>query len=557
MADSNRSDSRVMVVNPGRPIVRETFRFSSWIGAPHAQPPLMQEVVQLIMKWVQEKHHEPLPEIALNGGTCEESESSSQFAIMHYGDAWALRLRQPDTPYRETPAVPGRLWTTHIALKRSEPGLRLGVIVECSSQPYANPAAAHTRPRIIIDLADRFGLTDDIQLVRTPTWINNEQELNMLHEWMLHPERRKSIVVATGLDEDQQELSINGFSVDIDDFAQRLYCLAHLVALPGPLARQWSERVGKDWGVFRGGVREYRPGVDFESQEPYEHPLMIAARIRQWRWGHDEGPTAFTRFVTERCIEASLSRIETEGLMFYSQLRVEASRMAPGAPESTEEQLNLTQEQLHATEQRLKEVTELADRAMDDELMHRREVERLRDEVFRLRQRNDVLQAAIEQGALPDPAPVPRPDAYEEIAEWCRNQWTGRMVLHPRAIRGLKTARYQRIGLVIDALDLLASHFCDMGRGIPGAKEKFDARCQELGVELERSMTPSRRGEVESDYEVVFPPNIGRPRVLEWHLKKGVSRDPAECLRLYFFYDDETQQVVVGWLPSHLATRAT
>ncbi len=40
-------------------------------------------------------------------------------------------------------------------------------------------------------------------------------------------------------------------------------------------------------------------------------------------------------------------------------------------------------------------------------------------------------------------------------------------------------------------------------------------------------------------------------------LKKGISREARYCFRLYFCYDEETQQVVVGWLPSHLDTRAT
>ena len=50
----------------------------------------------------------------------------------------------------------------------------------------------------------------------------------------------------------------------------------------------------------------------------------------------------------------------------------------------------------------------------------------------------------------------------------------------------------------------------------------------------------------------------GEKRVLAWHLKNGGNtRDPERCLRIYYFWDDETQQVVVGSLPGHLKTRAT
>ena len=49
----------------------------------------------------------------------------------------------------------------------------------------------------------------------------------------------------------------------------------------------------------------------------------------------------------------------------------------------------------------------------------------------------------------------------------------------------------------------------------------------------------------------------GRRCELDRHLKGRNSRDPRLGFRLYFFWDDDTEQVVVGWLPNHLETRAT
>lgn len=49
----------------------------------------------------------------------------------------------------------------------------------------------------------------------------------------------------------------------------------------------------------------------------------------------------------------------------------------------------------------------------------------------------------------------------------------------------------------------------------------------------------------------------GRPRMLDRHLKKGTSKDQRHCFRLYFLWDEDSQQAVVGWLPSHLDTRQT
>ena len=38
------------------------------------------------------------------------------------------------------------------------------------------------------------------------------------------------------------------------------------------------------------------------------------------------------------------------------------------------------------------------------------------------------------------------------------------------------------------------------------------------------------------------------------HLCKGNARDPRFCMRIYFFYDENTQKVIVGHMPSHLPT---
>jgi len=66
-----------------------------------------------------------------------------------------------------------------------------------------------------------------------------------------------------------------------------------------------------------------------------------------------------------------------------------------------------------------------------------------------------------------------------------------------------------------------------------------------------------RAGEQGKTYFVRFPTHTDTPRFLEFHLRKGATKDVRYCLAIYFFWDEDTQQVIVGWLPSHLETRAT
>ena len=42
-----------------------------------------------------------------------------------------------------------------------------------------------------------------------------------------------------------------------------------------------------------------------------------------------------------------------------------------------------------------------------------------------------------------------------------------------------------------------------------------------------------------------------------WHIKNGGTRDPRRCLRIYYFWDATTQQVVIADMPAHRVTEAT
>ncbi|MDM7459966.1 MAG: hypothetical protein P3W94_011615, partial [Paracoccus sp. (in: a-proteobacteria)] len=44
----------------------------------------------------------------------------------------------------------------------------------------------------------------------------------------------------------------------------------------------------------------------------------------------------------------------------------------------------------------------------------------------------------------------------------------------------------------------------------------------------------------------------------EWHIKNGGNtRDPQRCLRVYYCFDQQTQQIIVADMPAHRRTGAT
>jgi hypothetical protein len=120
-------------------------------------------------------------------------------------------------------------------------------------------------------------------------------------------------------------------------------------------------------------------------------------------------------------------------------------------------------------------------------------------------------------------------------------------------VRAAKKSDFEDVGLVYRALLLLRDYYVPMKRqGGLDRKQAYDQKCQRLGIEESRSFAGERYGEEGEAYFIQYD---GRRRALDLHLKGSNSREPRFGFRLYYFWDDVSQQVVVGWLPTHLPTR--
>ena len=110
--------------------------------------------------------------------------------------------------------------------------------------------------------------------------------------------------------------------------------------------------------------------------------------------------------------------------------------------------------------------------------------------------------------------------------------------------------------LVYQCLNLLATSYYEYRLGMID-REEFNTQCRQVDAGLDESaaITDVRAGLEGKEYQVTYQ---GKSRKLERHLRKGGGgKDPRNQLRIYFFWDDEKQLVVIGYLPGHLDTRAT
>lgn len=150
----------------------------------------------------------------------------------------------------------------------------------------------------------------------------------------------------------------------------------------------------------------------------------------------------------------------------------------------------------------------------------------------------------------------PIPDTYAEMGTWVQQYLAGRLFLLGRAKRELKTAAFEDVALVYRSLLLLAFEYRDMRMGFTD-DSAFKSKLLEHGLECSGSIDPMRAGLEGDTYFVNYPPGSPQKEFLKFHLCKGASRDPRYCLRIYFFWDEETETVVVGSLPAHLDNQLT
>jgi hypothetical protein len=148
------------------------------------------------------------------------------------------------------------------------------------------------------------------------------------------------------------------------------------------------------------------------------------------------------------------------------------------------------------------------------------------------------------------------PNTLMEVKSWADRHLAGRLLLTSKAVRAAKGSVFAEPEVAYKALLLLADEYRSMRiQGDEESRSRFNAGLRGLGLRNERTGDETRLREQGDEFLVNWD---GREQLLEWHLKNGGNtRDPRRCFRLYYFWDDERQIVVVGSFPAHLETRST
>lgn len=506
-----------------------------------------------ILRWIAKRAGRPLPTTAWEGEAFDLDDVGAQRASAVSLDSppfWAARLDDADK------VVPQRTWATEVALGVSSAaevlfGCRLQCVTRGDYQPIVRSI-----PGIVRQVIESVGGRIDGRASLAKPWrVTSDSDVEELTRFLLDPARRLPVLVASEGDKER----VRDLVVSADALSSKTLGAAHVVVLSAHASYGLTDCVGKEFSVFHGAVRTYNPGFHPEQDEPADHPLALRARIENWAGG---GPGAFLEFLVSQVLRNSVRGPTLEqDLPSFSTVKELALRRRRGraqhAGASEKELFEMALEEVEGLTRKLGEQRETyvgllntAEGERDEAIAEAKDA---KAEVNRLRARIDHLAQALQEKGHEEEIRIP--DSLEELDIWASQFLAGSVVILNRAIRAAKKSKFSDPGLVYRALLLFRDYYAPMRRnGGLNLRNDYHRSLQELGLEDAPSFGGARAAEEGDSYFVRFG---GRRCELDRHLKGSNARDERFGFRVYFFWDEDSEQVVVGWLPSHLPTRAS
>ncbi len=521
-------------------------------GDGQTQESAFHEARTVALEWAGRRFPEKISQDAWEGKSFVERQQEFRLegVSIDPDGLWTVRLEHPDRH------VAQRTWSFDMALrqKKTEKTLRLALRLQCVSPDGFMEPAPHSRPGVVPALAERFTLQDLLPFTGEPWLAQSESDLDWLLKFLENPRRNIPVYLLTQRD----RYDANDYVINANDLAERVRYEAHVVTMPWNLGFQWTDLVGKPWSAFNGAVRTFRPGLDRDENAVADHPRILAERIAGFYFAGRQGPDAFVDMLERESFRyATAKRVDTHGCLFLEEARPRQAEVARTEARGTEDWRGLFESEIQALNGQVEKMREELHEWQTLAEQFEQERNRYFEENRKLSALADTFRQALEGTGKSTDLHVPIPTDYADIEEWTGQHLSGRLELHPRTRRSLKNAAYGDAQLVYRALLLLAREYRDMRLGRPNGKDAFEKRLGELSLRYSGSITKSRAGEEGDAYYVNYPLHRPEKRFLEFHLRKGSGHDERSSLAVYFFWDDETKQVVVGWLPGHLKNRMT
>ncbi len=573
-----------------RSITLPTYQLRAAVYAP-ALPAdrQMEAAVRITLRWVSEKlpmevcglEEMPNPfRLEVDPGTFVETVWKASTKI------WAMRLVHPDTGDVRAP-VAGRTFTTHVSFMERSGAVEVAVQTLCTQPTGAARDVDVVRPALVSRLAKELGLRDVLPLDGKPVACSRDEDATDLRALLRNPHRSLPVVVFRSVpppcppppcppSECREEAVVPVAetipvldpcrNLDTEFLAEKLLGYAVVVHLRGVAAEAFPQKVPAEFRVDSGGVRVYQPGMDeWKTESAERHPRFPEESIRYWSAvGTDgcirSGPAAFAEYLV-RLVRSGMAQrtVDWRGVLQFPAVfdAFLEERQDNIGPDDCRDCHGHYETRIAALRDEIERLESENEYFVDEAGHAESEATLLRQDRFLLEERVARLIAELDGRDVPDGAAEHLPERIFDVPDWARARLGRRLMLLPRAVRELKGGDFEDVPLLCEALKLLAQDYYDMQVGNLRVAE-FTDRVRALGLTWGQSTDETQAGRYGEAYYVQYPLQQGRGRrtFLQQHLRKGTSFESKHCLRIYFFWGEEDQKVVVGSLPKHLPSAA-
>lgn len=520
-------------------LVHDTYFCSMLLGAPpRVTAPSLDAAAESVADWLNDPRRgfgSPFTAAALLQGTHSEpgpGMTVTSLRVEAEGQTgFGVRLDHPDSEEADV------FWRTDVILSRvsAEDGeLRVSVRVALGSRDdsVAPIQVTHSRPRLVPQLIRRFHAHEMVPLSLTATPLSPDG-VNDFVRLLADDRRTLPVVFVSARNWDDRPI------VDADQLADQLAGLAHVFVGASRFAsRRLGEVIEPRLNCFDGGVRVYWPGLK-QTDNPFKHPLWLPERLRLI----EESRQGFKGHLLARISRVSLHRfipgIARWGDLERAHARSQLAQLRAAGNQSEMLELFETENlRLERENQDLNARVQLLEAA----------AERARSEASAWRQGYEELRKNRPNGSEAAETPI---ESVFDAVDRVQSEFPDALVIPGK--NELDPDFDDPDGLYL-ALKWLVTIYRDAKRGKASCTD-FDQSCRESSGFWYRShQSKVTMGKHEEDYFVQWK---GKKVPLHEHIGTGSNKSSKSTMRIAFFFDDESDLVVVGFLGQHQQTDAT
>jgi len=520
---------------------------------------------------------------------------------------WAFQLIEPDLGVGDLrrAAVSGRIFQTNIGFKKTGTIVECGFQTICSEPETVDQNCEVFRPKIVKRLVEKLGLEQFFKIRFKQYTMNNRNAIDGFKELLNSEKRQIPLIAIMEYDEvnSKNEFDISTIkpsilnykkdlnsvdflataplipkggkekrdkSINTELIANSLIGFAHTFVVPSTNAMIFDEVINKDYIKGKTVYIYYPKDINGKVKcEFYSDREIFKSKTLK----NDEqkiltGSDAFVEVLTKKIIEHPKRNYDITfgNVMFIVDAHIEESKIRHSSKDSKEEN------------EKLRACLCSAEKKLADKTQVERDgkIKKLEDEVLSLQQEKKEMQSkskkietelrnkiALQQEQFDIKSKeyevkLSYPKSYNDIPLWVEKNFCGKIKMLSRATRDLGNAKFEKLDLVCEAIKLLANEYRNMRINADendNSKELFDEKLNSLNLEFGKTANVQAKYACYDDYNPVYPEGSKTKRLLDKHLKYGVSMEKRYCMRIYFFYDKERDEVIVGYLPGHLPTR--